>query len=191
VTQLHWSAAARLLDRDIPEDYLDERTDIVSAENRLVEVGTKSAVIFRIGPEWLALSTTIFQEVTELGKVHKLPHHAGGVLRGLVNVRGELLLCVTLEVLLGMEKSPAGRSPEDQSATERLMVCNREGNRLAFFVSEVHGVYHFHARDLKDIPATLAKAAATYTTGVLHWNDKTVGCLDDELLFYGLNKGLA
>ena len=191
MTQLHWSAAARLLDRDIPENYLDERTAIVSAENRFLEAGTKSTVIFRVASEWLALSTAVFQEVAELGKIHKLPQHANGVLRGLVNVRGELLLCVALQVLLGMEKSTAGNSPKDQSTTDRLMVCNREGNRLAFFVSEVHGVHHFHPRDLKDIPATLARAAATYTTGVLHWNEKTVGLLDDELLFYALNKGLA
>jgi chemotaxis-related protein WspD len=33
-------------------------------------------------------------------------------------------------------------------------------------------------------------AAGTYTLGMLPWNDRTVGCLDDELLFYALNKGL-
>ena len=54
-----------------------------------------------------------------------------------------------------------------------------------------HFVHHYHPRDLKDVPATLAKAAATYTVGVLQWNGQTVGCLDDELLFYALSKGLS
>jgi chemotaxis-related protein WspD len=188
VTQLHWSAAARLLDREMPEGYIEERTEIVSAEKETAEAGTKSTVIFRIGLEWLALSTKIFQEVTELSGVHKFPHHSDGVLKGLVNVRGELLLCVALDVLLGV---PAESRPKDQTTMGRLLVCNREGNRLAFFVSEVHGVHHFHPRELKDVPATLTKAAATYTVGVLHWKTMTVGYLDDELLFYALNKGLA
>jgi chemotaxis-related protein WspD len=191
VTQLHWSAAARLLDRHMPEGYLDERTDIVSAQKHVVEPGTKSTVIFRLGLEWLALSTRIFQEVAERSSVHKLPRHVGGVLRGLVNVRGELLLCVALDVLLGLAKSPEAQTSKDQTTKERLMVCNREGDRLAFFVSEVDGVYRFHPRDLKEVPATLAKGAATYTVGLLPWKDRTVGCLDDELLFYALNKGFA
>jgi chemotaxis-related protein WspD len=175
----------------MPDGYLDERTDSASAHKEVVEPGTKSSVIFRLGVEWLALSTSMFQEVAEWSRVHKLPHHVGGILRGLVNVRGELLVCVSLDVLLGLEKSPEANRPNEQTARERLLVCNREGSRLAFFVSEVYGVHHFHPRDLKDVPATLAKAAATYISGVLHWKNKAVGCLDDELLFYALNKGLA
>jgi chemotaxis-related protein WspD len=190
VTQLYWSAAARLLYRDIPDGYLDERTRIVSAQKSVAEPGTKSAVIFRLGLEWLSLSTGIFQEVAELSKVHKLPHRAGGALCGLVNVRGELLLCVALDVVLGVEKSPEVNVPKNQATQKRLLVCDRAGDRLAFFVDEVHGVHRYHPRDLKGVPSTLAKAAATYTVGVLDWKDRTVGCLDDELLFYALNKGL-
>jgi chemotaxis-related protein WspD len=191
VTQLHISAAARLLDRDLPQGYLDERTDIVSAQQRVVEPGVRSVVIFRLGLEWLSLSTGIFQEVAERNRLHKLPHHTSGVLSGLVNVRGELLLCVALDALLGLAKSPEENRPKEQTTKERLLVCNRGGDRLAFFVDEVHGVHLFHQRELKEVPATVAKAAATYTVGLLQWMDKTVGYLDDELLFYAFNKGFA
>jgi chemotaxis-related protein WspD len=191
VTQLRWSAAARLLDRDMPEGYLAERTAIVCAQNHAVEPGTKSNVIFRLGQEWLSLPTDICQEVAEPRRVHKLPHRDGGILSGLVNVRGELLLCVSLDVLLGLDKSSEADGRKNQTIKEQLLVCNREGDKLAFFVTEVHGVYRFHPHDLKEVPATVAKAAATYTAGLLHWKDRIVGCLDGELLFYGLNKGFA
>ena len=191
VTQLHWSAAARLLDRDLPEGYLDEKTVIVSAPKDVVETGIKSVVVFRLGLEWLSLSTGIFQEVTELSRLHKVPYHVGGTLSGLVNVRGELLLCVALEVLLGLAKSPDENRHKAQTTKERLLVCNRRGDRLAFCVDEVHGIHRFHPRDLKEVPATVARAAATYTFGLLQWMDKTVGCLDDELLFYAFSKGFA
>jgi chemotaxis-related protein WspD len=191
VTQLHISAAARLLDRDLPEGYLDERTDTVSAQKRVVEPGVRSVVIFRLGLEWLSLSTGIFQEVAERNRVHKLPHHVSGVLSGLVNVRGELLLCVALDTLLGLPKSAEEKRPKEQTIKERLLVCNRGGDRLAFFVDEVHGVHRFHQREFKEVPATVAKAASSYTIGLLQWMDKTVGCLDDELLFYAFNKGFA
>jgi hypothetical protein len=38
----------------------------------------------------------------------------------------------------------------------------------------------------------LAKAGSgAYVTGVLPLGDKTIGCLDEELLFYAVDKGLA
>lgn len=191
MTISHWSAAARLLDRDMPQDYMAERTAIVSAQSHRVEPGTQSTVIFRLGAELLSLPTHIFQEVAERRMVHKLPHHRGGIVRGLVNVRGELLLCVALDILLGMDKSPYGSDLPDQNSKEQLVVCNRKGDKITFFVSEVHGLQRFHPRDLKEVPATLAKATATYTVGILHWGGRTVGCLDDELLYYTLNKGFA
>ena len=187
----HWSAAGKLLNRDMPEGYRAERTDIVAAEIRTVESGTKSIVIFRVGVEWLALPTSIFQEVTEVSGIHQLPHRAGGILSGLVNVRGELILCVALDAMLGFEKRRAENGLKGQRTPERLLVCNRKGNVVAFRVNEVHGVQQYHPQDLKEVPATLAKAAATYTVGMVRWKEKTVGCLDDELLFYAFSKGLA
>jgi hypothetical protein len=41
------------------------------------------------------------------------------------------------------------------------------------------------------VPSTVAKAAATYTKGLLAWRDLSVGWLDDRLLLYTLNKELA
>jgi len=189
VTHLRGSAAARLLDREIPEGYLDENTEIVSAQKHVVEAGIKSVVVFRLGLEWLSLSTDIVQEVAERSGIHKLPHHINGNLHGLINVRGELLLCVALEVLLGLERPSEADRPNNQVTGEHLLVCNRGGDKLAFFVSEVHGVYRFHPREMKEVPATVSGAAATYTVGLLRWKDRTIGYLDDELLFYALNKG--
>ena len=191
MTQLHWSAAARLLDRDMPHEYMAEMTAIASAKNHIVVPGTQSVLIFRLGTEWFSLPTHIFQEVAEGRKVHSLPHRGGGILRGLVNVGGELLLCVALDTLLGMETSPEANDLRRQTTNDQLLVCNRKGDKVAFFVSEVHGLHRFHPRDLRGVPSTVAKAAATYTVGLLHWNGSTVGCLDDELLFYALNKGFA
>jgi chemotaxis-related protein WspD len=97
-------AAIQLLDREVPEDSLREQTAHVALRERAIDRGTKSIVIFRIGVEWLGLPTDVFQEVAEECTVHTLPHRRGGMVAGLVNVRGELLLCVALETLLGLEK---------------------------------------------------------------------------------------
>ena len=187
-TPSHHTAVSQLLDREVSEDDLREWTAQVAAAKSVAELGTKSVVIFRLGAELLALPTGLFQEVGEQCTLRSLPHHRGGILSGIVNVRGELLLCVSLEALLGLE-TPA--IAEGRSSAGRLLICNASGGRLAFPVSEVYGVHRYCPGDLRDAPATLAKAAGIYITGVLPWKDKTVGCLDDELLFYALDKGLA
>jgi len=185
------NGSARLFDREVPEDYLREWTTHVAARKKVVEVGTKSVVIFRFATEWLALPTDIFQEVVDQCVVRTVPHYRGGILSGLTNIRGELLLCVSLGVLLGVEKAAPAQRPEKRASHGRLLICNRKGDRLAFRVDEVYGLHRYHPRDLRDVPATLSKAAGTYIVGLLPWHDRTVGCLDDELLFYALNKGLA
>ena len=127
MTQIHGSAAGRLLDRDLPEGYLSETTDVVSAEKRTAETGTESILIFRIGLEWLALPTRIFQEITEPGSIHKLPHRVGGILRGLVNVRGEVLLCAALDVLLGSIKIRLQRNADTSRSAPRTTVKRERG----------------------------------------------------------------
>ena len=183
------AGALRLLDRDSPEDYVREWTERIAQEKQTVETGTVSVAIFRIGVEWLALPTGIFQEVAEQCPVHTLPHRTGSAVAGLVNVRGELLVCVSLGKVLGL----ADESGANTKARifKRLLVANRDGNRLAFPVDEVFGLHRYHPRELNPAPATLAQGKVSYTIGMLPWRDKTVGCLDDELLFYTLHKSLS
>ena len=156
-----------------------------------MDAGTTSALIFRIGVELLALPTRIFQEVAEQCPVHSLPHRAGGIVAGIVNIRGELLVCASLGSVLGLEKAAEARRESGRRIYGRLLIANRQGNRLAFPVDEVFGVHRYHPRELRPAPSTLAESKVTYTTGLLPWRDRTVGCLDDELLFYTLNKSLS
>ncbi len=73
----------------------------------------------------------------------------------------------------------------------RLLVLAQEGQRLVFPVDEVHGTHRFHPQQLAAVPATVAKATATYTKAILPWQKKSVGLLDEQLLFYTLNRSLA
>lgn len=173
---------SHLLDREIPADYLREWTERVAAEKTIAESGTHSVVIFRIGVEWLALPTTVFQEVADNCVLHTIPHRRGGVVAGMVAIRGELLLCTSLGKLLGLQQD---------AEFKRLLIANRDGSRVAFAVDEVHGVSRYHPRELNPAPATLAHTDAAYTTGLLRWQDRSVGLLDDELLFYTLNKSFS
>jgi chemotaxis-related protein WspD len=182
------NAAVRLLDRSLPLAYRREWTDHFASQRNPREPSKTSAVLFRIQAEWLALPTAAFQEVAERRQVHSLPHRRHTLVLGLANVRGEMLICVSLGHLLGLERMPA---PEAlRTDYHRLLVGNWEGGRLAFPVDEVHGPHRFHPEELRTPPATVAKFTPTYTRSILYWQQRAVGLLDAELLFASLNRTL-
>ncbi len=185
------AAAVALLEAEPPAGYLDEWTSQFAQEKIVAAPDAHSVVIFRLGAEWLALPTAVFKEVAELRVIHTLPHRRGGAVLGLTNVRGELLVCVSLVEVLGLEKTAA--LPREKRPTERprLVVISREGHRVGFPADEVHGIQHFPAHELQAVPATVARAAASYTRAILRWREQAVGCLDDQLLFSTLNRKLA
>ncbi len=183
-------AAAAVLDRELPEGYLAQAEWASAPIAQTKTRGASSAVIFRIHREWLALATNVFKEVCEVRSIHSLPHQRNGVVLGIANVRGELLVCVSLSALLGVAKP--GTVETAPRGKERLLVAGAaDGERLVFPVDEVHGVHRYDSTDLGDAPATIAKAASTYTRAMLSWEHKSVGLLDHELLFESLNRCLS
>jgi chemotaxis-related protein WspD len=71
-----------------------------------------------------------------------------------------------------------------------MVVAGREDARFVFPVEEVHGIHWFDPNELRGVPATVAKAHATYIKGLLLWQNKSVGCLNDQLLFDMLDESL-
>lgn len=185
------AAVKTLLDRDVPRDHADRWTEQYARPLEVREAGLHPVVIFRVGAEWLALPTTLFLEVATLRPVHSLPHRRSALVRGLVNVRGELLVCVSVAGALGIAEGGAPAPDSGRQSGQRLLVLSRDGQRLVFAAEEVGGPYRYHPRDLLPPPATVARAAGTYTKAVFLWREKSVALLDDELLFYTLNRSLA
>jgi len=186
-----YSAGGRgLLDRAAPQGYLDEWTGVLAREKEERPQDTASAVIFRLGGEWLALATGVFKEMTEVRVIHRLPHRSNDILLGIVNIGGEIQLCVSLAGLLGLEPSEDADADARHGVYRRMAVVERERERWVFGVDEVHGIHRFRAGDLERAPVTVSRAASTYTKGMISWQGRSVGFLDDELLFYSLKRNL-
>jgi chemotaxis-related protein WspD len=188
---IYASAAVDLLDIDLPADHLARWTKHVAQARPLVEIDRQAMVVFRIGDEWLALPSLLFKEIANIDVIHAVPHRRNGVVLGLTNVRGELLPCVSLSEVLSLQATKEGKRDKHHAAGGRFMVIQREGNRVVCPVDEVEGIQRFHRREQMPVPATLAKATATYTLALLSWEHRSVGLLDDQLLFYTINRSLA
>lgn len=101
------SAALQLLDRPLWPEYLQERTRHYAEGRRPAAPVRLSMLVFRLGAEWLALPTVACEEIVERRFIHSLPHRRNGIVLGLVNVRGELVVCVSLARLLGQASADA------------------------------------------------------------------------------------
>jgi chemotaxis-related protein WspD len=147
--------------------------------------GSEAMVVFRIEEEWLALDVDVVVEVAEPRPVHRVPHRTDRLLMGIVNIRGELQLCVSLRDLLGIAGSDrlSEESAERDDSLSRLLVCEREGQRWAFAVDEVTGVQRVVIDRLGNVPSTIAKSVKKLVKAVFHFEEKSVGRLDVDRVF--------
>ncbi len=181
------TAGRKLLDCQAPAGYLSDWTGFLAREKEEHAEGKASAVIFRLGAEWLALRTKRFKEISPIRAIHRLPHRNSSVLLGMVNVRGEIMLCVSLKSVLGIEDETGG-ALESSRVYKRMAVVEKERDQWVVPVDEIHGIQRFEDSALGKVPVTVAKSAVKFTCGMLSWQEKSVGLLDDELLFYSLKR---
>jgi len=187
-----YSRAGRLLlDREPPEGMRREWTELVAAGKERQKEGHISAFLFRIGAEWFGLATAHFLEVLEERPVHSIPHRSGPVLKGLVNVRGELQLCLSLAALLEVNPGGDGGAEDREKRAGRMLFVQSDGARLVFPVTEVYGGHRYLPEELLDAPATLAGTAGDYTKGILSWKGAHVSILDEGPLFERIARSLS
>ncbi len=190
--EIYTQAGRTLLERELPEEYKKDWTEVLALKKEEELVGTISVVIFRIEGEWLALSTYIFEEIIDVEHVqsllHRIPHRRNSVLMGVINVHGAIWLCVSLKGLLGLENGSS--TEENRSAYKRMMVIQKSGERWVFPVDEVHGICRVHPKTFQNVPVTVSKSKTTFTKGIFQWKDMQVAFLDDERLLYDLTRSV-
>jgi chemotaxis-related protein WspD len=180
------AAGRRFLDAPPPPGYLEQWADRL-AEPEEEDAGERLGVlVFRIGGEWLALPVDVLVEVTAPRPIHRVPFR-GGLLAGLVNVRGELHLAVRMDQLLGIRDAPpAADGAGPRPGPPRLLVVRRGADTWVFPADEVDGVHRFPAAELAGVPPTLGRAAARFARGVFRHDGRAVGYLDETRLFEAL-----
>jgi chemotaxis-related protein WspD len=183
-------AAQKLFESAPPPDYLAAQTARYAAPQDSVAVGAVPLLLFRLADEWLGLEVGAVVEVAAPRVVHRIPFRSNELLRGIVNFRGELPLCVSLHHLLGMPTADADAANAPRGGTSRLLVCQHEHRRWAFPIDEAAGVERIDVAALGNVPTTVAKRAARLTEAVFPWRGGRAACLDADRLFSLLQRSI-
>lgn len=175
-------AGRRFLDAPSPPDYIEEwTTRLAQAVVKPIDEGLRG-VLFRLQQEWFALPVTAMVEVSPWKPVRRVPHR-GGLLAGLVNIRGELLLVFRMEPLVGLVTTDTS-----ESRFTRHLVIRDNTETWAFAVEEVDKVLHIPSSSINTLPPTLSRAEAHLTRGTIHLENRTYGLIDTDQLFQTLRE---
>ena len=187
------TAAHSFFDRSAPEGYLADWSQWladsaggargdgseIDDDHALLHGEAVSVLIFCLGEEWLAFRIQAIAEVTLPRPVHRIPHRSNLVLTGLVNLQGQVQLCISLHGLLGVT-APASSS--------RLIVL-RDLDRTETWVFPadlVLGVRRVSRSQWRSVPSTLINPAVGFSQAVFSWNGRSVGLLDEKRVFTAL-----
>ncbi len=188
----HGHAILRLLDRPVEAATLDTDAALAAAP---AESGFRKALrllLFRLGDETAALHVKSLRRVTPVARAIPIPHRTSGVLRGVCNIRGELVLCADLRRLLGLpEREPAIAAADPSLDPRRMVVVGPAENSWAFEVDALMGVESVDPAAFRDPPMTVAHALADFTLGVTEVNGSCVTVLESDRVLAGFKAGLA
>jgi chemotaxis-related protein WspD len=183
-----YSNAAQLsLQRPVSDGYREEWARHFRQPQAAREVDDRSAVVFRIGREWLALPTKLFSSVAPQAPSHKLPHRSGGGLIGIVNIGGRLYPSMSLAAVLGIDQDDAPVQAS-RHIFARLLVMEWEQQAFALPVADLHGIVRYASSAVQAPAATLNKGLTRFLTGVLAQDGMRIGCLDAALIGHQLTR---
>ncbi|MCA9190900.1 MAG: chemotaxis protein CheW [Planctomycetales bacterium] len=132
-------------------------------------------VTFGVGPAILALDISSIQEINRNLKFTKVPH-APSFVRGVTNLRGEVVTIVDLHVVLGMKQA-------EVSSQSRNLIVKHDDELLGLWVDRIADIMTINTTALSSPPANLQGVPRKLIRGVHQTPESLVMILDlDEFM---------
>ncbi len=138
-----------------------------------VDSGTRQLATYYVGDLLLGVPIEQVQEINRYLDITRVPH-APKSIRGVINLRGEVMPVVDLPVMLGM-------SPAEITSTTRNVVIQSQGQLLGLLVDRIGDILSIH--DEKIIPPPTNGVSDRFFEGAYHVDADIVLILNpDEVL---------
>ncbi|MCZ7384552.1 MAG: chemotaxis protein CheW [Candidatus Methanoperedens sp.] len=133
-------------------------------------------VVFNIGREEFGVEIVRVQEIIRMTSITGIPQ-APDYIRGIINLRGRIIVVLNLNVIMGMET-------REQDENTRIIVANIDETVMGFIVDSVSEVIRLPEKNVEPAPAVIAgKIGTEYVMGVGKMEDRLLILLDlDRML---------
>lgn len=172
------AAGKQIFERQLPAGYQQENLASLAGADQVSPQDSVSIIVFRLGREYFCLPASVFETVSELRPVHRLPHVNNPHIKGVVNIGGEVCLCHSLMTVVGVTACDSEPADRARHVYKRLIVVNLDGGRYVFPVDEVEGMARYRPAQLKSPPATIDDEIRHLIRGTFLHRDKRVAVLD-------------
>jgi len=181
----YWDAGRQILDKGIPDGYLEQWTAILANNPEQHLLTDRSGIYFRLYDEWFSLPTRYFVEVSPIKYFHVVPHVRSKLIHGLINIGGAVHLCFSLSGLLNLQHKIKSLRDVKDKAYKRLVLVKINSQEFVFPVDEIGGVYHYSQSDIENVPESYPSEIKSFLSGILQIDNITVACLDAQRLAQG------
>jgi purine-binding chemotaxis protein CheW len=125
-------------------------------------MATQQFCTFRVGGELFGIGVERVQEVINYQQMTPIPFSSA--LRGLINLRGQIIVAIDLRTRLQMEARPADQAPMN-------VVLRSEEGAVSLLVDEICDVVNVTEQTFEAVPVTMRSAFKEIISGV-HKLDK-------------------
>lgn len=129
---------------------------------------------FALGPMHFGVHVRSVQEVIRHHEMTRVPT-ATAVVRGLINLRGQIVLAIDLHRRLGLESPPAGPDPIN-------VIVRTDDRPLSLLVDEVGDILDFGAEATDPPPETIRPGLRRFLQGIYKLPDRLLLVLDVDQL---------
>lgn len=132
---------------------------------------------FFVKDEFFGVPVQQVQEVIRYQEMTRVPL-VPGIIRGLINLRGQIVMAVDLRRRLGLEDRPDSELPMN-------VVVLTEDGAVSFLVDEIGDVLEVDDESFEEAPETVRGQARDLVGGVYKLPDRLLLVLDAELAVNG------
>ena len=181
------ASAVELLKRPPSRQYIEQWVNLLREPPLAPEQGKElTLLIFLLKREAFALPLEICKMIAEPRPLHAIPHKTNPVLRGLINIDGQIKICCRLEELLEL----TSEDERKRGFSELYVVVEREKKTWVFSADEVLGIVSCNKKEIENVPVNLVKSSTNYLKGIFYWEKRHVAILDDELILQSIKRSL-
>lgn len=129
---------------------------------------------FYVGNALLGVDIGVVQEINRNMMLTRVPDASPSV-RGVMNLRGEVVTVLDLRILLGLPQTTG-------SNASRNLIIKRDGELIGIWVDRVADILSINMQDVSPAPSNLDGIQAKFVKGVYQLPDSLVMLLDHREL---------